>query len=156
MEVEFPGRPLPTLQVLRPQWARWFDLVRRSDRNLVKWKYQLRSFNVRQDFGQRQVKENRNTLLAPRQTSDEDGDAQICDGETIMKLTLKFPEWEPQYKAALLEVDRAKLLERVAAAEAAIRQRMRAIFGRTDGDTERQAIGKALSALSVLKETLFY
>ena len=54
MEVEFPGRPLPTLQVLRPQWARWFDLVRRSDRNLVKWKYQLRSFNVRQDFGQRQ------------------------------------------------------------------------------------------------------
>src|SRR5205807_2807903 len=34
------GRPLPTLQVLRPQWARWFDLV-------------LRSFNVRQDFGQR-------------------------------------------------------------------------------------------------------
>src|SRR5437588_12855627 len=53
MEVEFPGRPLPTLQVLRPQWARWFDLVRRSDLNLVKWKYQLRSFNVRQDFGQR-------------------------------------------------------------------------------------------------------
>ena len=73
----------------------------------------------------------------------------------IMKLDFKFPEWEPQYKAALLEVDRAKLLERVAAAEAAIRQRMRAIFGRTDGDMERQAIGKALSALSVLKETSF-
>jgi hypothetical protein len=72
-----------------------------------------------------------------------------------MKLDFKFPEWEPQYKAALLEVDRAKLLERVAAAEAAIRQRMRAIFGCTDGDTERQAIGKALSALSVLKETPF-
>ncbi len=71
-----------------------------------------------------------------------------------MKLHFKFPEWEPQYKAALLEIDQAKLLERVAAAEAAIRQR-RAIFGRTDGDTERQAIGKALSALSVLKETPF-
>jgi hypothetical protein len=42
------------MEVLRPQWARWFDLVRRSDLNLVKWKYQLRSFNVRQDFGQRQ------------------------------------------------------------------------------------------------------
>jgi hypothetical protein len=79
-------------------------------------------------------------------------DAQI---EKIMKLNFKFPEWEPQYKAALLEVDRAKLLERVAAAEAAIRQRMRAIFGRTDGDTERQAIGKALSALRTLKETPF-
>jgi hypothetical protein len=72
-----------------------------------------------------------------------------------MKRTFKFPEWEPQYKAALLEVDRANLLERVAAAEAAIRQRMRAIFGGTDGDPERQAIGKALSALSVLKQTPF-
>jgi hypothetical protein len=76
-----------------------------------------------------------------------------ASGETIMKLDFKFPEWEPQYKAALLEVDRARLLGRVAAAEAAIRHRMRAIFGRADGDTERQAIGKALSALRVLKET---
>jgi hypothetical protein len=72
-----------------------------------------------------------------------------------MKLDFKFPEWEPQYKAAILEVNHAKLLELVAAAEAAIRQRMRAIFGRSDGDTERQAIGKALSALSVLKEAPF-
>lgn len=72
-----------------------------------------------------------------------------------MKLDFKFPEWEPQYKAALMEVDHAKFLERVAAAEVAIRQRMRAIFGRTYGDMERQAIGKALSALSVLKDTSF-
>ena len=72
-----------------------------------------------------------------------------------MKLDFKFPEWEPQYKAALLEVDQAKLLERVATAEVAIRQRMRAIFGRTDRDMERQVLGKALSALSVLKETAF-
>ena len=78
-----------------------------------------------------------------------------ANGETIMKRDFKFPAWEPEYKAALLEVDRAKLLERVAAAETAIRQRMRAIFGRTDGHTERQAIGKALSALRVLKETPF-
>jgi hypothetical protein len=28
-----------------------------------------------------------------------------------MKLNFKFPEWEPQYKAAIFEVDRAKLLE---------------------------------------------
>ena len=72
-----------------------------------------------------------------------------------MKLDFKFPEWEPQYKAAIFEVDRGKLLERVAAAEAAIRQRMRAIFGRSDGDTERQAIGKALSALTFLKDSRF-
>lgn len=72
-----------------------------------------------------------------------------------MKLDSKFPEWEPQYRAALLEVDPTKLLDRVAAAEVAIRQRMRAIFGRIDRETERQAIGKALSALSVLKQTQF-
>ena len=72
-----------------------------------------------------------------------------------MKPVFEFPEWEPQYKAALLEVDQARLLERVAAAEAAIRQRMRAVFGRREADSERQAIGKALSALSVLKETSF-
>jgi hypothetical protein len=72
-----------------------------------------------------------------------------------MKVGFEFPEWEPQYKAALLEVDQARLLERVATAEAAIHQRMRAIFGRRDGDTERQSIGRALSALSVLKETSF-
>jgi hypothetical protein len=72
-----------------------------------------------------------------------------------MKLVFKFPEWEPQYRAALLEVDQAKLLERVGTAEVAILQRMRAILSRTDGDMERQAIGKALSALSVLKETSF-
>ena len=72
-----------------------------------------------------------------------------------MKVGFEFPEWEPQYKAVLLEVDQTRLLERVAAAEAAIRQRMRVIFGRRDADTERQAIGKALSALRVLKETSF-
>jgi hypothetical protein len=72
-----------------------------------------------------------------------------------MKLDFKFPEWEPQYRAALLEVDRAKLVERVAAAEAAIHRRMRAIFGRTEANLERQAIGKALSALTVIKESPF-
>ena len=70
-----------------------------------------------------------------------------------MKRGFEFPEWEPQYRAALLEVDQARLLERVAAAEIAIRQRLRAISGLRDVDTERQAIGKALLALGVLKKT---
>lgn len=72
-----------------------------------------------------------------------------------MNLTFQFPDWEPQYKATFLEIDKAKLLERIAAAEAAIHRRMRAMLGRSDGAKERQAIGKALSALSVLKETTF-
>jgi hypothetical protein len=59
-----------------------------------------------------------------------------ASGETIMKLDFKFPEWEPQYKAALLEVDRAKLLGRVTAAEAAIRHLSRE-FDRTLAQPER-------------------
>ncbi len=72
-----------------------------------------------------------------------------------MKRTFQFPDWEPQYKATFLEVDKAKLLDRIAAAEAAIHRRMGAMLGCGNGVKERQAIGKALSALSVLKETAF-
>jgi hypothetical protein len=38
-----------------------------------------------------------------------------------MKLDLKFPAREPQYKAALLEIDREKLLESVVAAATSMR-----------------------------------
>jgi len=72
-----------------------------------------------------------------------------------MKRNFQFPDWEPQYKAAFLEVERVKFIARIVAAEAAIRQRMLELFGRTDGVKERQAIRKALSVLSVLKERTF-
>jgi len=62
-----------------------------------------------------------------------------------MKLTFQFLDWEPRYKATFLEVDKAKPLERIAAAEAAVRRRMPAMLGRSDGVKERQAIGKALN-----------
>src|ERR1700730_2519758 len=76
------GRPLPTLQVLRPQWARWFDRVRRSDLNLVKWKYQLPIFNVRQDFGQRQESLYESGALALQQfrRSDWSREASLDTG----------------------------------------------------------------------------
>ena len=60
-----------------------------------------------------------------------------------MKLTFQFPDCKPRYIATILEVDKAKLLERTAAAEAAICRRMQAMLGRSDGVKERQAIGKA-------------
>jgi hypothetical protein len=61
------------------------------------------------------------------------------------------PEWQTKYEAALLELDREKLSERVAAAEAAIYERLQKISGKSDHQTERQAIEDALSALRVLK-----
>ena len=55
----------------------------------------------------------------------------------------------------MLEVDRKKLPERVAAAEAAIYERLQQISQDSHHDTERQAIEDALAGLRVLmKEKL--
>jgi hypothetical protein len=66
-----------------------------------------------------------------------------------------YPEWQNQYRAALLELDRQKLSERVTAAEAAIYQRLQAISQNSDHQAERQAIEDAMAALRLLmKEKL--
>ena len=58
----------------------------------------------------------------------------------------QYPEWQEDYQAAFLELDREKLLERVAVAKAAISERLQRIT------QERQAIDNALAALRVLKQ----
>jgi hypothetical protein len=65
--------------------------------------------------------------------------------------SLLYPEWQNEYAAALVELDREKLSERVAAAEAAIFNRLQAISQSSDHKAERQAIEDALTALRVLK-----
>jgi hypothetical protein len=62
-----------------------------------------------------------------------------------------YPEWQPEYLAALLEVDPKTLFERVTAAETAIFNRLQAISHHPDGHAERQAIEDALASLRVLK-----
>lgn len=64
---------------------------------------------------------------------------------------LQYPEWQADYQAALLELDREKLLQRVAAAEATIFNRLQAISQSPDHNVERQAIEDALANLRVLK-----
>ena len=61
-----------------------------------------------------------------------------------------YPEWQNQYRAALLELDRQKLSERVTAAEAAIYQRLQAISQNSDHQAERQAIEDAMAVLRLL------
>ena len=60
-----------------------------------------------------------------------------------------YPEWQNEYQAALLELDRKKLLERVTAAETAIFNRIKAIL--PNHAAERQAIEDALASLRVLR-----
>jgi hypothetical protein len=62
-----------------------------------------------------------------------------------------YPQWQNEYAAALVELDREKLPERVAAAEAAIFNRLQVISQSSDHQVERQVIEDALAALRVLK-----
>jgi hypothetical protein len=61
-----------------------------------------------------------------------------------------YPEWQNQYQAALVELDREKLSERLAAAETAIFNRLQSIAQSSDHQAERQAIEDALAGLRVL------
>jgi len=62
-----------------------------------------------------------------------------------------YPTWQHEYQAALVELDREKLKERVEAAEAAIYRRLQHLSQKSDDFTERQVIDDALHSLRVLK-----
>jgi hypothetical protein len=58
-----------------------------------------------------------------------------------------YPEWQPAYLAALVELDPKTLFERVMAAETAIFNRLQTISHNSDDSAERQAIEDALASL---------
>jgi hypothetical protein len=62
-----------------------------------------------------------------------------------------YPTWQNEYQAALVELDRAKLSQRVEAAEAAIFKRLQQLSRSSDDFAERQVIQDALHSLRVLK-----
>jgi hypothetical protein len=62
-----------------------------------------------------------------------------------------YPAWQNEYQAALVEVDREKLKERVEAAETAIYKRLQQISLSSDHHTERNVIEDALNSLRVIK-----
>jgi hypothetical protein len=75
----------------------------------------------------------------------------MADQETFPSAQVaRFPAWQPQFHAALLETDPAKLKQRVIAAEEAIFVRFQATNGGND-DTERHAMEDALRALRVIQ-----
>ncbi|HVO62141.1 MAG TPA: hypothetical protein VMT53_14480 [Terriglobales bacterium] len=63
--------------------------------------------------------------------------------------------WESLYCAALLELDREKLLPSLGAAEQAIQQRLLSLRHDPDHHAERQAIEDALQNLRVLRHMEF-
>jgi hypothetical protein len=64
---------------------------------------------------------------------------------------LRYPEWQGQYCAALLDLDQQTLLVRVATAETAILARLSAISRSPEGRRERLAMEDSLRFLRLLK-----
>jgi len=71
-------------------------------------------------------------------------------GSLVME-NLQWPEWQKLYQDAVVELDKVRLQERVAAAEAAICSRLRALSPAVDSRSERHAIEDALATLRILK-----
>ena len=65
---------------------------------------------------------------------------------------IRYPEWEHEYEAAVLELDPEKVLDRMTAAETAILNRLHAISQRSDCAGERKAIENAQAILRALKK----
>jgi hypothetical protein len=64
---------------------------------------------------------------------------------------IPYAEWQNEYAAALVELDREKLSQRVEAAETSIYKRLQQISQSSDDQTERQAIEDAVAGLRILK-----
>lgn len=69
-------------------------------------------------------------------------------------LKIDFPEWQPQYVAALLEVNPIHLRKRVEEAQAALLSRLQVLTRCSGHGAEIQAIENALGALQVLAQEI--
>jgi hypothetical protein len=70
---------------------------------------------------------------------------------------VRFPRWQPEFEAALLEADSEQLPRRMEAAEAAIFLRLQELVNTSDSQPERQAISDAVRTLRILQtERLHY
>jgi len=64
---------------------------------------------------------------------------------------LKFPDWQHEFEAGLLEGDPEELPRRVQAAEAAIFLRQQELIHSSNGHVERQAIFDAMRTLRAIQ-----
>jgi hypothetical protein len=70
---------------------------------------------------------------------------------------ITFPDWQPEYQAALFETDQQKRRENLYVAEIAIVNRLQALRTSTNGHIERAAIADAIRNLRRLQiETMGY
>ena len=75
----------------------------------------------------------------------------MADDTSPSTKNLKFPDWQPEFEAAILEADPEKLRECLEAAEVALFLRSQALVHSPDGHAEREAIGDAITKLRFIQ-----
>jgi fatty acid/phospholipid biosynthesis enzyme len=75
----------------------------------------------------------------------------LTDRDTSTSQNIKYPHWQREFEAALLEGDPKKLRQRVDAAEAAIFLRSQALVESAQGQAEQQAISDAIRTLRAIQ-----
>ena len=65
----------------------------------------------------------------------------------------RFPEWQPEYEAAVAETDIEKLRVKTASLEDAIFKRCQSIAGKSGYETERDAMELAIDTLRYIQKT---
>ena len=71
---------------------------------------------------------------------------------TISQVHIRYPHWQREFQAALLEADPQTLRQRVDAAEAALFLRSQALAGSVQDDAEQKAISDAIRVLRDIQE----
>jgi hypothetical protein len=74
------------------------------------------------------------------------------DRASRLPLRIRFPEWQQAYEAAILEMDRIVVSNRIAEAETAILKRLEKIRLSAIHEAERQAIQNAIFMLHIVKQ----
>jgi hypothetical protein len=75
----------------------------------------------------------------------------MSNHDTSTSQNIKFPHWQREFEAALLERDPQKLRQRVEAAEAAIFVRSQTLAESAGRHAEQQAISDALRTLRAIQ-----
>jgi hypothetical protein len=82
---------------------------------------------------------------------------EVSDQDNPTSRSIKYPNWQPEFEAALREGDPESLRQRVDAAEGALFLRSQALAGSAEGHAELQAISAAIRTLrEIQREKLGY
>jgi hypothetical protein len=75
--------------------------------------------------------------------------------ETVRDIVLKYPIWQQPYRAAVIETNPKLLKQKIAGAEHAVILRLKQLENNEDPHHELTALTDALSALKILRETIW-